>query len=101
MNDSPHEENRRAADMTTADYIALAVMLLSMVGATIGFATGNLKLVWIANAVAFPATVVKVRLTRARSQAAEREEQMEAQMAERERRVRTDLRSAAERATAS
>lgn len=88
MNDTLHEE-RQSSDMTTADYIALTVMLLGIVGTWIAIAIDNPTLMLIGILVALPATVVKVRLTRARSQAAEREEQM----AGRDRRVPNTVRS--------
>lgn len=76
MNETLHEEKHGTSDMTTADHVSLTVAVLAMVGSWIGFATQNMKILWLALAVALPATVVKVRLTRARSQAAEREEQI-------------------------
>lgn len=75
MNDTLHEE-RQSYEMTTADYIALTIMLLGIVGSWIGIAMEDLRLMFIGIIVALPATVVKVRLTRARAQAAEREEQI-------------------------
>ena len=92
MNDTLHQEKRPASDMTTADYVALTVMLLAIVSAWIALAMDNLKLMWLAIIVALPATVVKVRLTRARSQAAYREEQITS----RERQVSSQARKAAE-----
>lgn len=89
MNNTPHEENRRASDMTNGDYVALVVMLLGMVCGCVAIAIDNLTLMLVGLIVALPATVVKVRLTRARSQAAEREEQITG----RDRRVPNTVRS--------
>lgn len=83
--------------MTTADYIALSVTLLGIATSCVGLAMENLTLMWIGIAVALPATVVKVRLTRARSQAAEREEQARS----RERRTPRDTRNSFETAATS